>query len=151
MWKWLEKPSSIYSLFGILWMLSIFHCNPSSLLSLSAREVLGILGIVCSSFLSSLLSCSSLFFLTPLLHTLFTSLLLMHLRCFSLLLPISTYLYPLFSCPHFSFKILKIFSLFIFYPYCFCQWLSIGLWLLFYDAGHTCTSHITTYVLPYLF
>lgn len=77
MWEWLEKPPSVYPLFGILRMLSIFPLvllpllpRLLSSLPLSASGVLGILGIVCSPSLSSQLSRSS-----P--HTLLTSLLLL--------------------------------------------------------------------------
>lgn len=118
----------------------------SSLLSLSAREVLGILGIVCSSFLPSLLSRSTLFS-HSLPSTLFSpiSSCLLDILCFSPLLPSSSFsslffhvFRPsllLFSFP-FSWNIFRLCS------HCFCQWLSIDLWLLFYDADYTCTSHI---------
>lgn len=78
----------------------------SSLLSLSAREVLGILGIVCSSFLPSLLSHSTLFSRSP-LPTLFTYLLslagpplFLAASLLDLLLLSNVFLY-IISCSHF--------------------------------------------------
>lgn len=128
-WKWLEKPPCFYSVFGILRLPSVVPCNPSS--PLFAGAVLGILGTVCSSFLPSRLSRSLL--LVRLL------LLVGHwLRLAVLLLICSPPCVDIRS-PTVLFFILNIFSL-----HCpsSCQWLSIDLWLLSYDADYTCTSHI---------